>query len=152
MVVDRAQLPSSETPTGAAAPTETAPEVNPLFAAVIARSDETRLLLRGLLRLHGRRVIFEGASADGLGDVPVTPEQIVLLLDADSLENDWERELRAALGVRPGLRSILIAGDASAAFEGRARAAGAVRVLVRPFAIAQFVRALQAADGPRPNS
>jgi len=128
---------SSGGPTGPVSPPSTVP------AVLMGGSDDTRLLLRGLLRLHHHRVVLETPAREGIDRLPPSSEVKVLIVDTGSEKDTaWAEELRAVLQSRPDLRAIVILSSPDAGLETRARSAGARAILVRPFAIRDFVEAV----------
>lgn len=112
-------------------------------AIVLGGSDDTRLLLRGLLRLHRHRVLLEAPTREGLAHVPVSPELKILVLDVGTDPGEgWSEALGEALRSRSDLRALVILPSADPALETRARQAGARATLVRPFAIRDFIEAV----------
>jgi hypothetical protein len=110
--------------------------------AIIGGSEETRLLLRGLVRLHRHRVVFEGSGPVGLRDLPAEPLGLVVLLDADVESAEWAEPIRRALRSFPGRRAILISPTRSPRIEGRAKELGFAVLLRRPFAVHELVEAI----------
>ena len=112
-------------------------------AIVIGGSEDSRLLLRGLLRLHRHRVLLEAPTREGLERVPTSAETKILVLDTGTAKGEaWSDELVAALRGRSDLHALVILPAADAALESRARQAGAKTILVRPFAIRDFIEAV----------
>jgi CheY-like chemotaxis protein len=117
-------------------------------AIVWAQNVDTRLLLRGLLRLHRHPVMHEVASLEELVRLPASADPTILVMAVESGDGGWERDLTTTAKRHPELRPVVILPRESAALEPRALAAGARAVVVRPFAIRDFVRALASAvDG-----
>lgn len=134
-------------------PSPEPPSSGGVSAVLLGQNEDTRLLLRGLLRLHRYPVLHEVGTVDELVALPSLPAPTVLVVDVESIWTGWDRELPAALVVHPELRVLVLLPPESAALEPRARAAGAAGVVVRPFAIRDFVRAVAtAARGPLPPS
>jgi len=126
----------------AVAPPLTAP-AGAAPAVILGGSEDTRLLLRGLLRLHRHRILLEGPSTDGIDGLPSSTEPKVLVLDAGATaDTAWAESLASVLQRRADLRALVILPASDPALEARARAAGARAVLVRPFAIREFVEAV----------
>jgi hypothetical protein len=135
-VTERPVTPGASAPMGA-------PSV------VLGGSEDTRLLLRGLLRLHRHRVLLEAPTREGMALVPVSPELKILVWDAGSdTSEEWAEELAAALRGRSDLRALVILPSADPAMETRARQAGAGATLVRPFAIRDFIEAVDSLGSP----
>jgi len=126
-------------------PTTDGPAAAGVRAVLWGQNEDTRLLLRGLLRLHRCSVLHEVATLADLVALPSVPEPSVLVVDAESEAQGWERDLPTALKAHPELRGLVILPPAGGSLESRARAAGAVTVVVRPFAIRDFVLAVSAA-------
>ena len=114
-------------------------------AVVCGKNEETRLLLRGLLRLHRFRVVHEVGSVDDLDRLGTAGEPTVLIFDAESEVGAWDRELTRALGAHPALRAVVILPRGSSTSEAKARAAGASAVVARPFAIRELVEGVEQA-------
>jgi hypothetical protein len=133
--------PSAERPPGRPAAGSDRPTVD---VVILGGSEETRLLLRGLLRLHRHRVDREVRSAEGLdvreGDVG--PPRVLILV-ADTESDDWARELIIARDRQGGLLPLLIVPDTSSELIARAKAAGVRGILSRPFAVRDLVRAVE---------
>jgi len=129
------------------------PTARSLLPAVVVGGDEdTRLLLRGLLRLNRHRVLLESPKAEGLSALPASNETKVLVVDAGSdPSHPWDTDLATVLRARSDLRALVIVSSSDPSLESRARAAGARRVLVRPFAIREFLDAVDWV-GHLPNS
>ena len=118
---------------------------------LLGGSEDTRLLLRGLLRLHRHRVLLETATREGIDHLPASTEPKILILDAgpDSSKG-WAEELSLVLQARPDLRALVILSSPDPALDSRARQAGAKAVLVRPFAIRDFIQAVESIESPLP--
>ena len=106
-------------------------------------SDETRLLLRGLVRLHHHRVVAEGYGPETLGQLPKELDAPVFLLDADLDDPKWVEQLQGLSRSHPGRRVVLLTSDGSSSFESRARGLGVDRLLRRPFAVTDLVEAIE---------
>lgn len=120
-------------------------------AIVLGGSEDTRLLLRGLLRLHRHRVLLEAPTREALDKLPPSPETKILVLDAGASKNEaWAEELSAVLGARSDLEALVILPSADPGVETRARQAGARATLVRPFAIRDFIQAVDSLARPAP--
>jgi AmiR/NasT family two-component response regulator len=111
---------------------------------IVGGNDETRLLLRGLLRLHRYRVRGESRTADGLDPVEEAPGPRILVLVEDGEGPDWTDELVSARARQTGLLPLLIVPETSPDLVARARAAGVLAVLPRPFAIRDFIATVEA--------
>jgi len=121
-------------------------------AIVLGGSEDTRLLLRGLLRLHRHRVLLEAPSREAVDRLPASTEIKIHVLDAGTDKTEvWTAELSSLLRSRSDLRALVILPSSDPGLEARARQAGARSVLVRPFAIRDFIEAVDAI-GPPPTS
>lgn len=112
-------------------------------AILLGGSEDTRLLLRGLLRLHRHRVLLEAPTREGVDRLPPSAETKILILDAATEAGEgWSKDLSAVLHRRPDLRALVILPNSDPALETEARQAGALAILVRPFAIRDFIEAV----------
>lgn len=105
-------------------------------------SDETRLLLRGLVRLHHHRVLAEGQGPETLGQLPSDLEAPVALLEADLEDPLWLKGISEFRQRFPVHRVVLLTTDRSSSFEAQAKAAGIDHLLRRPFAVHDLVEAV----------
>lgn len=141
---------SDKATAGSAAPVPPAPGGAP--AIVLGGSEDTRLLLRGLLRLHRHRVLLEAPTREGMERLPHSPEMKILVLDIGSDKGEtWADDLASLLKARTDLKALVILPSSDPALEAKARKAGAQMTLVRPFAIRDFVEAVDAL-GAAPSS
>lgn len=115
-----------------------------ISAVVWGPNEDTRLLLRGLLRLYHCPVVHEVEELEQLDALPSLAGPTVLVADTEGRPPEWESELAATVRVRPELRALVVLARGGTASEARARAAGASGVLVRPFSIPDFARAVEA--------
>jgi len=107
-------------------------------------------LLRGLLRLHRHPVLLEARAPDEIGRLPISPETKVLILDAGTDGGPtWSETLSGVLRTRADLKALVILPTSDPALETRAREAGARAVLVRPFAIRDFIEAVDSVAAER---
>lgn len=122
-------------------------------AIVLGGSEDTRLLLRGLLRLHRHRVLLEAPTREGLDRVPPSSEMKILVLDAGTEKNEtWAEELTSILHARSDLQALVILPSSDPGFETRARQAGARATLVRPFAIRDFIQVVDSLGRSAPTT
>jgi AmiR/NasT family two-component response regulator len=135
------RTPRAEVPSGPHGPNGSSSTVD---TVIVGGSDETRLLLRGLLRLHHHRVRGEAATAEGLEPVESPAETRVLILVIEGEGEEWPLELASARDRQPGLRALLIVPESTPQLESRARAAGVHGILNRPFAIRDLIAAVEA--------
>ena len=119
--------------------------------AIVGGSEETRLLLRGLVRLHHYRVVFEGAGPETLHELPPDHPGLVVLVDADAEDEAWSKSLQACFADRPDRRGILIAQNRSVRVEQRAKELGFAAVLRRPFAVHELVEIIAPPTVPPPS-
>lgn len=130
--------PSEKAAANASVPPMAPPTTAPVV--LLGGSEDTRLLLRGLLRLHRHRVLLEAPTPEVVDQVPISPETKVLILDAGSVpDHAWAEALSTVLKKRSDLRALVILPTSDPTLETRAREAGARAVLVRPFAIRDFI-------------
>jgi len=142
--------PSEKSAAGVAA--TAAPPSNTLPAVLLGGSEDTRLLLRGLLRLHRHRVLLEAEAPEGIDRLPASSETKILILDAAAgSDPKWPDALSSVLRSHPDFRALVILSRFDEALEARARQAGARAVLVRTFAIRDFVEAVDSVGSDTPS-
>ncbi|HEY6239081.1 MAG TPA: hypothetical protein VIZ68_07855 [Thermoplasmata archaeon] len=127
---------------------------NDMTNVVIAGgSEETRLLLKGLVRLHRHRVVAEGSGPETLRELPVDAEPPVALVDVDLDDPTWSAAIGETLRRCPGIRIVLLTPNRSPRVDSAARDLGIHTVLRRPFAVHQLVEALDrdGAEAPAPD-
>ncbi len=117
-------------------------------ALVVAGDEETRVLLRGLLRLHHFRVDGEAEGVaqalEFLRDRPPT----LLVVDLNLAEGTASTLLHEARGIAPRVRTVLVAPSSRPLPADVGPAADVT--LLRPFRIRQFADAIAPADGRAP--
>jgi CheY-like chemotaxis protein len=119
-------------------------------ALVVAGDEETRVLLRGLLRLHHFRVDGEADGATQAIALLTTHAPALLVVDVSLAEGSPQLLLREAKRLLPQLRTILVAPASRPPPPDPASPPPDV-VLLRPFRIRQFAEALRPpAPGPSP--
>ena len=119
--------------------------------AVVGGTEDTRLLLRGLLRLHRHRVIGECGQVDFPRILPADGAPLVLLMDVDLDDAAWAEAIRETLRQRPHVRGILISPRQTKRLEEQARSLGIETLLLRPFAVRELLDAMdRAAPGTAP--
>jgi|HubBroStandDraft_1064217.scaffolds.fasta_scaffold360678_2 DNA-binding NarL/FixJ family response regulator len=111
---------------------------------ILGGTEETRLLLRGLVRLNRHRVLAETATADQLVMANPSDPSSVLILVADGDSDEWPHELATARQRQPTLRTILLVPERTPELIERARRMGVKGVLNRPFAIRDLVASVEA--------
>ncbi|MCI4316992.1 MAG: response regulator [Thermoplasmata archaeon] len=122
-------------------PENSAGEVTASTAVVVAGDQETRVLLRGLLRLHHYRVLGEAEGSTQALELVRSHHPAVLLADVNLAEGSFTSLLEASRRADPRLRVILVA-PASRPHTATAGGPHADAVLFRPFRIRQFAEAL----------
>jgi DNA-binding NarL/FixJ family response regulator len=129
--------------------TEALPSAEGPSTAVVASSDEeTRVLLRGLLRLHRFRIVGEAEGTTDAGQLVRLHRPAVLLVDSNLAEGSPGSLIAATRSAAPSTRVIVLSppGRAPAPSAG-----GAPDVLLpRPFRIQQFAEALGPVSDGRP--
>lgn len=110
-------------------------------------SDETRLLLRGLVRLHHHRVVAEGHGPETLRGLPEPLEAPVFLLDIDLDDAAWTTQLTTTLPRYPNARAVLLTANRSAGHDAKAHEMGFAYLLRRPFAVHDLVEAIEPPTG-----
>jgi DNA-binding NtrC family response regulator len=128
-----------------------APEGGPSNAVVVAGDEETRVLLRGLLRLHHFRVDGEAEGAHQALELVERHKPGLLVVDVNLAEGSPLTLLKEARGLNPQLRTILVAPASRPPPAAESPLRPDV-VLLRPFRIRQFAEALRppGTGGPSP--
>ena len=114
-------------------------------AIVVAGDEETRVLLRGLLRLHHFRVDGEAEGVTHGMELLNLHRPSLLVVDASLAEGSVTSLIGQARGVVPGLRVILVAPASRPPNLPTDPRLHPDTLLLRPFRIHQFAEAL-----PRP--
>lgn len=122
-------------------------------AVVVAGDEETRILFRGLLRLHRIRVDGEADGAERALRLVRDHRPQLLVADMNLAEGSTTTLLAAAREIHPEVRVVLVASASRPppeTMEGRPPDA----VLLRPFRIREFAEAVNpgALDGGAPAS
>jgi DNA-binding response OmpR family regulator len=117
-------------------------------AIVVAGDEETRVLLRGLLRLHHFRVIGEAeGSTEGLELLRTHPPG-VMVVDAALAEGSFPTLIREARLLRPEMRVVLVTPTAPRPGDSTPKGIdGPDATITRPFRLADFLAAIR---GPQP--
>lgn len=115
-------------------------------AVVAAGDEETRILLRGLLRLHHFRVDGEAEGAAQALDLLRDHRPSLLVTDVNLAEGSSTALVAEARATLPWLRVVLVA-PASRPPPTPAPGSGPHVVLLRPFRIRQFAEAVQPTPG-----
>lgn len=119
-------------------------------AIVVAGDEETRVLLRGLLRLHHFRVDGEAEGATQAIELVRLHRPSLLVVDASLAEGSSIPLVAHARGLSPGIRVILVAPASRPPTLPTDPVQRPDVVLLRPFRIRQFAEALvpSGASGP----
>ncbi|MGA8665010.1 MAG: hypothetical protein WB809_08130 [Thermoplasmata archaeon] len=115
-------------------------ETSPNTAIVVAGDEETRVLLRGLLRLHHFRVDGEAEGSTEAIELIRHHHPRLLVVDVNLAEGSANALLGEARTAVPGLRTILVAPSSRPPPAGSSPSVDVV--LLRPFRIRQFAEAL----------
>ncbi|HTP54153.1 MAG TPA: hypothetical protein VML94_04200 [Thermoplasmata archaeon] len=116
-----------------------------------AGDEETRVLLRGLLRLHHFRVDGEAEGASQALSLLKTHRPELLLADVNLAEGSPASLVADARAVLPKLRVILVAPASRPPPVMGVSGQGPDVVLLRPFRIRQFAEAIHPPGAPAPN-
>lgn len=112
-------------------------------AIVLASDEETRVLLRGLLRLNHYRVIAESDDPRQIADLVATQRPQLLVADTGPMQTPVHELLQKTRSSVTDLRIVVVTGAGKAGLSsGGIREADAV--LVRPFRVSQFAEAVAA--------
>lgn len=114
---------------------------------VAGGSEETRLLLRGLLRLHHHRVIADGFPEGSEISIPPGVQEPVLILEADPAKPECRDTVLRVRAARPDLKIVLLTANRSTDVAAKAAALGIDSILRRPFAVRELIDAV---GGPGP--
>jgi CheY-like chemotaxis protein len=109
---------------------------------ILGGSEEARLILRGLLRLHQHRVHGESASPPEALELLRNLADPVLLLDVDLPHSAWGDVVPEARKVQPTARVVLLVPSRSPRLEAQARSVGVSALVRRPFAIHELLDAV----------
>lgn len=111
-------------------------------AIVVAGDEETRVLLRGLLRLHHFRVDGEAEGATQAVELIRVHRPTLLVVDANLAEGGLTSLVGQARALVPALRVILVAPASRPPSLSSEPPQRPDVVLLRPFRIRQFAEAL----------
>ena len=109
---------------------------------VVGGTEESRLLLRGLVKLFRHQIIGEASTVDALQGLSINGDPTVAIIDLDLDDAPASDALRATLRAHPLLRAILITSHRTAQAETRARALGFESLVRRPFAVHELMEAI----------
>lgn len=119
-------------------------------AIVVAGDEETRVLLRGLLRLHHYRVIGEAEGSTEGTELLRTHPPSLMVVDAALAEGSFPVLIREARLLRPEMRVVLVTPTPVRPGDGTPRGSdGPDATVTRPFRLADFLGALRGPSGPR---
>lgn len=119
-------------------------------AIVVAGDEETRVLLRGLLRLHHFRVEGEAEGATHALELLRDRRPSLMVADMNLAEGSSTALVAEARAIVPTLRVILVAPASRPPTTAADPAHRADVVLLRPFRIRQFADAIAPTAAPRP--
>jgi DNA-binding response OmpR family regulator len=111
-------------------------------AIVVAGEEETRVLLRGLLRLHHFRVDGEAEGVTPAVELIRIHRPTLLVVDATLAEGSANPLVGQARALVPGIRVILVAPASRPPNPPADTVQRPDAVLLRPFRIRQFAEAL----------
>jgi DNA-binding NtrC family response regulator len=111
-------------------------------AIVVAGDEETRVLLRGLLRLHHFRVDGEAEGASHALELLRDHRPALLVADVNLAEGSFGALVADARAILPKLRVILVAPASRPPASPPDAAHRPDVVLLRPFRIRQFAESL----------
>ena len=113
----------------------------------MAGDEETRVLLRGLLRLHHFRVDGEAEGASQAIELVRVHRPTLLVIDANLAEGSANPLVAQARALVPGLRVILVAPASRPPVLPVDPVQRPDTILLRPFRIRQFAEALLPPSG-----
>jgi DNA-binding NarL/FixJ family response regulator len=119
-----------------------ASETNEATAIVVAGDEETRVLLRGLLRLHHFRVEGEAEGSTHALELVRDRRPALMVADVNLAEGSSAALVADARAILPKLRVILVAPASRPPTPPPNPAHRPDVVLLRPFRIRQFAEAL----------
>jgi len=121
-------------------------------AIVVAGDEETRVLLRGLLRLHHFRVDGEAEGVTQAVELIGVHRPTLLVVDASLAEGSVAPLIGQARGLTPRLRVILVAPASRPPSLPPDVKQRPDALLLRPFRIRQFAEALVPGPGDTPRA
>ena len=113
---------------------------------LVGSSEETRLLLRGLLRLYRHRVMADGPTLESVAPSLDTRDPLTVIAEVEGDAAPALEPVGQLLRDRPQIRFFLLTSRKDEAFEEAARRLGVVGFLRRPFAVHTLIDAV---EGPR---
>ena len=111
--------------------------------AIVGGTEETRLLLRGLLRLYRHRVVGEGPTFSTVRWTAGADPPSAAVVDFDLDDAEAVAALRVAKREHPSMRVLLLTPSRTASVEARAREVGVDALVRRPFAVHELMEALE---------
>ena len=120
-------------------------------AVVVAGDEETRVLLRGLLRLHHFRVDGEAEGAGQALELLREHRPSLLLADVNLAEGSPAELVAEARAVVPQIRIVLVAPASRPPPIAAGGPRGPDVILLRPFRIRQLAEALLPGPTGRPS-
>ena len=111
-------------------------------AIVVAGDEETRVLLRGLLRLHHFRVDGEAEGLSPAVELIGVHRPNLLVVDANLAEGSVGALIGQARRIVPGIRVVLVAPASRPPTAPTDPSQHPDALLLRPFRIRQFAEAL----------
>lgn len=122
-----------------------AAEPSPRTAVVVARDEETRILLRGLLRLRHFRIVGEAEGSTEAAELVRLHQPKVLVVDASLAEGSAGSLIRTARQIAASTRIVLV-GPPGPNSSTPAISPAPDATLPRPFRIHDFERAVAVAE------
>lgn len=117
--------------------------------ALIAGNDETREVLRALLRLHHHPGAGRGAGERRRSAPAQVGIQGRALRGRGALGRELDRGPREREGIPASVPSVLVSPFYGAEFEEKARKLGVGAILLRPFEIPELLDVIARVDGAR---
>jgi DNA-binding NarL/FixJ family response regulator len=118
-------------------------------AVVVAGDEETRVLLRGLLRLHHVQVLGEAAGSTAGVGLLRTHHPTLLVADASLAEGSCASLVAGARETGPAIRVVVLTPDRRRGLP-ELGAARPDAVLTRPFRIHEFAEVIAPVDPASP--
>ncbi|MCI4350341.1 MAG: hypothetical protein L3K15_02355 [Thermoplasmata archaeon] len=118
---------------------------------VAGGSEETRLLLRGLLRLHHHRVVGDLGSGTATLTIPPDSKELVVVVDADLQDPEWEKAIGDARRQHGNLKVVLLTATRSTEVLAKAKNLGVAAIVRRPFAVRELIDAVGPSPPPAPS-
>ncbi|MCI4336300.1 MAG: hypothetical protein L3K17_03770 [Thermoplasmata archaeon] len=113
---------------------------------IVGGTEETRLLLRGLLRLYRHRVVADGPRFDVVTSLATEVRPAVAVVDIDIEDPQQSAEMVGMMRHLPAIHVLLLSSERTARTETRAKELGIDCVICRPFAVHDLMEAVEAAS------